>query len=658
MRHLLAFALLLGSCAGQSNLPLMGVGSTAAGGFVAISVEATCSGTGSTQTVACSAPMSVTAGDLIECSGSTVGFDPMMIYFNDIVNGPYDNIVAEIHPNAANTWVATAVLQNSAGGSITPQVNNWEGNSALNLKCRALKGVRTSLALDGGAVNQTKSQSTTATNPTSGTAAAPTNNNEIVIGAMVRPTTTATTDAAPWVPGGTITAVGSNYPIYDQYSIQTTATAANSPMTAATAKYIDSQFAVLHSANPAGYRSLTGFLTPAIAKTNGASVTAADLSGATTTLSSMNASTSPMWTLTGTAATYTTAVAPTGTGKIMVQAVPHTFGDAGTSINFGALTATFYSGFLKGSMTGQAIYGSAFIRVGATGAAFNTFCDVMRVYGGIPDYMVNLQIQYDATNAVSFLLEPSQTSTFNQRIGGFALDTDYWVQTKLPSVNEQYYQALVYTKAASTWSLASTLNMDELCGISGNCDTAGFTPTASTTGTASSGSTALTVASGTGIVLGQEVRGTGIPYLTTVAAVAGTAVTLSQKTTGALSGTAVTFFNPSPLLVSATNGTGSAGSTALTIVAPGSGVIAIGNNVGGTGIVPGTYVTAVTGTSVTLSQPTSAALSSGGVTFWSVASSTPGLDIGKFSSCTMTNSISQSGIVLDPTAAWGAFAPN
>lgn len=63
----------------------------------------------------------------------------------------------------------------------------------------------------------------------------------------------------------------------------------------------------------------------------------------------------------------------------------------------------------------------------------------------------------------------------------------------------------------------------------------------STTGTASSGSTALTVASGTGIVVGQIVTGTGIAAGTSVAAVTGTAVTLSQNTTAALSTTAVVF---------------------------------------------------------------------------------------------------------------------
>jgi len=64
---------------------------------------------------------------------------------------------------------------------------------------------------------------------------------------------------------------------------------------------------------------------------------------------------------------------------------------------------------------------------------------------------------------------------------------------------------------------------------------------ASTTAAAAvSSSTALTVASGTGIAVGQKVTGTGIPAATTVAAVSGTSVTLSQAATIA-NGAAVVF---------------------------------------------------------------------------------------------------------------------
>jgi hypothetical protein len=52
------------------------------------------------------------------------------------------------------------------------------------------------------------------------------------------------------------------------------------------------------------------------------------------------------------------------------------------------------------------------------------------------------------------------------------------------------------------------------------------------------------VASGAGIQQGQVVVGAGIQLGTVVAAVSGTAVTLSLPTTAALSSTAVSFSNP------------------------------------------------------------------------------------------------------------------
>jgi hypothetical protein len=64
---------------------------------------------------------------------------------------------------------------------------------------------------------------------------------------------------------------------------------------------------------------------------------------------------------------------------------------------------------------------------------------------------------------------------------------------------------------------------------------------ATTTATASSGSTALTVASATGILAGQWISGTGIASGTRVSGIAGSAVTLSQATTAALSASNVTF---------------------------------------------------------------------------------------------------------------------
>jgi hypothetical protein len=67
---------------------------------------------------------------------------------------------------------------------------------------------------------------------------------------------------------------------------------------------------------------------------------------------------------------------------------------------------------------------------------------------------------------------------------------------------------------------------------------------ASTTATFSSSSTTLTVASGTGIVVGQTVTGTNIAANTFVTAVSGTTITVAPATTGSGSGSAVVFGTP------------------------------------------------------------------------------------------------------------------
>jgi len=633
-----------------------------------ISVEATCSGTGSTQTVACSSAMTVTAGDTIECAGSTQEGDPMTLYFNDPVNGKtYDNIWGGLESNVADTWVATAVFQNSAGGSITPYVNNWEGPNVLSIKCRALKGTRTTLVLDTGAVNQTKQQTTAATNPTSGTAAAPTNNNEIVLGAMVRAATATVSDASPWTPGSTITAVGGTYPIYDHYSIQTTAATANSPMTASSSKYVDTQFAVLNASNPAGTRGVTGFYgVPAIAKTNGNSATAADLNGTTTTLATINANAT--WVLSGTAGTYDTSVAPFGTGPIMAQGINHTFGDAATSIQMsGAQTANYYTWTAELADTGAPAWFSSFFRVGSSGTSSGQSCDSfeMETYGATEDAFF-VQALYDTTNGLQLFMEPAEGG-HSPLIQGLSLGTDYRLQIHTAGSGERYHQLIVQSKSGSTWSVAQTMNLDVLCTVGGPIACTTPPVVGSGTGSASSGSTSLTITSGSGtIAAGQVVvPQTGIPYLTAVESISGTCsssctITLSQPTTGVISGT-VAFTTKPARLVAATNGTVSAGSTAVTIVVPGNGTIAVGNNVGGPGIMDGTYVTAVSGTSLTLSHGASSAITNGGLWFWTGASGGANfiaVHFGKWSTCNIGGSEWFSGMHFDPLGAWGAYAPN
>ncbi len=94
--------------------------------------------------------------------------------------------------------------------------------------------------------------------------------------------------------------------------------------------------------------------------------------------------------------------------------------------------------------------------------------------------------------------------------------------------------------------------------------------TATTTGTASQGSTALTVASGTGLAVGQLVFGSGIAPGTYLVSGGGLSWTLSQATTSALSSTTVAFYNL--LTVTVGDSIPGVGSVSPAIIPPGAGM--------------------------------------------------------------------------------------
>jgi len=126
-------------------------------------------------------------------------------------------------------------------------------------------------------------------------------------------------------------------------------------------------------------------------------------------------------------------------------------------------------------------------------------------------------------------------------------------------------------------------------------------------GTSNSGTSA---AWSSDITVGQQVVGAGIPKNTYVTATNGSStITLSNATTAALANTAVTLADNS-------RGVASSASTALTIDNANAHIL-VGAVVSGTGIASGTVVTAINGTSVTLSTNTTAAvtLTSGVISF-------------------------------------------
>lgn len=647
------------------------VSPTPTGGVVAITQDATCTGTGS-GVVPCSGAMTVTAGDTIACSasGSNNFGDPISMFFNDITNGTYDTIEQSVHPASGVEEVIWGVFANSAGGSITPQVTNWE-SITLNLRCYAWKGTRTTLVVDGGAVNLLRSA--TAANPTAGTAAAPTNANSEVICTMVRATTATITGDAAYLPGGTLAAAagGTSFPVYNQTQTQTTATAVNCPMTASSIAFLDGQFALINLSNSAGTRAFTGvFGVPAIAKTNASSATTADLNGATTTLATTpNDGTG--WILNqGIAQTYTTAIAPTGTGHIMLQGVDHTFGDALTSVKFTVATGlTEYLWGGKAVAIGHPMWLSSFLQVSSSGITSNSACDSLTLGGGVTDQNLVLQVSYNATDGVYFDLEPfeSGSSALMKPSAHLALDADFRPMIHMAGVNERNHELLVQTKSGGVWSTAQTFTYDILCTPLGTSTCSTPTAQATTTGTASSGATALTVASGTGIVVGQIVLGTNIPdpsqsgaAWTTVTAVAGTAVTLSQFTTGSLSGTTVKFYTPPSNLQTATklSSGASGGATTLTVTANTYGTIAAGDPIGGSGLAQGTTVASYSAPTITLSQPTTGAISSGGgISVWSPANPLS-FGFGRYSTCLNTANETFSALAYDPFNDWGPFVPN
>ena len=548
---------------------------TALSGLTPITLEASCTGHGTTNFTACSASMTVTAGDTIACNVTgNNGGNFLSGAVSDPVNGFYDNVYGIVHPVGTLSWVNTAVFQNSAGGSITPLlVYSTVPSSQATISCYAFKGTAASLALDGGSVEQTTSA--TVTNPTSGSTAAPTNNNEAVMACMSRSSATApSSGGGSWLPAGTLTVIGSaNLRQACEYQIQTTATAVNGPFTGngTSIATVDSQLAILQSGQTGGYRSLTGtfvpFGAPGSAPTG--TTSAVLIAGATSYLSSINTSGYSM-TLGGTAPTYDTTINPTGTRTVMVQGVTHSFGDSGSSITVPGGTASgYYSQQDDIGGTGAPHWLGFFFRAASSGATTNQ-CDNGWISGATTEPQMIWQAgQSSGTGNFTIKMEGSSPTYGSALSSSIAADTDVWVQEHIAGVNERYHQILVSTKSGSTWSLQSTLNMDVLCSnaATGSCSAA---PTAATTtGTASSGSTALTVASGTGIVLGQVVTGAGIPdpsqtgnpSWTVVAAVSGTSVTLSQATTASLSSTAVNFYTVPAHFIAGTNCTTTAGST-------------------------------------------------------------------------------------------------
>lgn len=630
---------------------------TAVVGSTPIALDVSCTGTGSTSSSPCSAPMTVAAGDdvTVECGTNNNSFDPSNIVVSDQLNGFYKNIWGNTHPTNADDWVTTAVLFNSAGGSVLPSCLNFEPNGFV-IAAQAWKHTATSFGLDGGAVNQFKSATTAAANPTSSAStAAPTNANELVLCQLVRATAATTSAGTGWTPTGTLTGVTNTLAQYFQYMIQTTATAENCPFTSASAKYTDGQFALLNASNPAGYDALTGvFGPPAAAQTNGATVTAAILNGVSGSLSTISGSNGSNWTASGGAAmTFDTSVHPLGTYKLLVNGTAHTIGDAVTSVHIAASSTAAGPEWAPNPGSGNpgtGVWYGSFVRVG-TNATSGENCDVFNLDGTLVEGNFTTQFYYDGTHGLNFQFEVNQgnsvTATGLFPSPALNLGQDYYVATHVAGINEPNDELFILGEATPgtlPWVVVDHFTFPKTGPIQ-----------ATPTGTGTSGASTFTVSSATGIVVGQSAWSASgntdsgqIPLGATVTSITGTTVSISPATlTANMSSTPLIFGGP----LAHTTASTTAGSTTLTVTS-GTGIVAgdqgTGQLVAMAGVTTGTWVASGSGTSWVLSQPAAATESTVIANFWPWQTAGYEFHFGKYSSCTSTADYWFSGMIIDP----------
>ncbi|MDB2584599.1 flagellar hook-basal body complex protein, partial [Alphaproteobacteria bacterium] len=169
-----------------------------------------------------------------------------------------------------------------------------------------------------------------------------------------------------------------------------------------------------------------------------------------------------------------------------------------------------------------------------------------------------------------------------------------------------YVSAINHDTSTVTLSAVTTAN------LTGTTTTAtgtkvSFMSSNHTIGTGATGQTGIVVADATNIAVGDLVYGTGIANGTTVAAVSGTAITLSANTTAAIYGGELNFVDGDGLGAQVLNN-GAVAQGATTMVVDANTNISVGDVVEVAGVTAGTTVTNVNGTTITISAATTAAI--------------------------------------------------
>lgn len=630
-----------------------------------ITLDASCTGNpSSVNPASCSSSVTPTAGDCITVKAYINGtsFDPGNIVCSDSVNGIYDGVRGATHPQGSNDWVVYYVKCGVAATTVTPQCFNWEPNG-WGISARIWKNTRTSFALDGGSVNQFTNHTTGSVAPTSSAStSSPTGNNELVDCELVRSAAVATTAGAGFTPSGTLTGVTNTLSLYDQYQIQTTATAQNCPYGGASANWTDGQFALLPSSASAGYSGLTGvYGAPAAAQTNGATATIAILNGASGSLSPLAPPTAGTWwsQFSGSATTFDTSIHCAGSFPLLINGVPHILGDSNTSLKIPSANVTTSYAWNQEALlnNGSGEWIASCVQV-SSNELTGQGCDTWNGDSTLVEGAITTQLEYDSTNKISYRFEPNSgnTPTSPNLIPSTpqVLSQNYIVVSHYAGVNEPNDEIYVFgenTPGTLPWVQFGHMTWPR----------SGPVILTTTATQAVAGSNTIVVASATGIVIGQTVWSGTTSTLTSqltpgtkVTGVSGTTITISPVTAQAMAATPVIFAGN----VAEATGSVTAGSTSLTV----SGVTGtITGGASGTGQVVGmagvpneTWVASGSGTSWTLSQPASSTQSSVPVYFWTPQVQGYGFHFGKYSSCNSSGDMNFSWTIFDP---YGTVVP-
>lgn len=200
---------------------------------------------------------------------------------------------------------------------------------------------------------------------------------------------------------------------------------------------------------------------------------------------------------------------------------------------------------------------------------------------------------------------------------------------KKPDTTSAYYVNVLNAQSQYVWTIAHPVNQS-----AAQLNWGAITRTAPLTAVVTAGIT-LTAAqtlstSNASILPGMIVSGPGIPTGTYVFSITGTALVMSAAATATTSTpTTLTFSQFQSLATSNTVTTASSaiGASSITIASTIT-TITIGQSVTGTGITPGTTVTSIVTGTVGLSQPLTAAVSSGAAVAFSLGTATATLSGG------------------------------